>query len=219
MISFNAKRAFLSFYSALSPLPPDYSPEVPSCPHRHPRRFLAQETPLASCPPHPFLTQPACLECYSVTAWPTPLIPTPSEHSGLVPLGTGVGHERASHKYQLQQLRHSPFPSVTECSSSRLVRSARVSQRTSHHHAAFRHASWVNLEFPIKQLQEIVKDKEVWCAVHGVAKGGTWLSDRTKARKLGCRLAMFWVNLLGTFLPSLQSEVQYCSEVLFLKTW
>ena len=137
MISFNAKRAFLSFYSALSPLPPDYSPEVPSSPHRHPRLFLAQETPLASCPPHPFLTQPACLECYSVTAWPTPLIPTPSEHSGLVPLGTGVGHERASHKYQLQQLRHSPFPSVTECSSSRLVRSARVSQRTSHHHAAF----------------------------------------------------------------------------------
>ena len=82
-----------------------------------------------------------------------------------------------------------------------------------------RHASWVNLGFPTKQLQEILKDTEVWCAVHGVTKSRTWLSDWTETRKLGCRLAMFWVNLLGTFLPSLQSEAQYCREVLFLKTW
>lgn len=95
--------------------------DVPDC--------FSQRKPLWHPAPHTpsSLSPPTCLKCCSVTAWPTPLIPM---HSGLVPLGTQMGHKRAAHKYCLQQLRHSPFPSVTECSSSRLVRSARVSQRT-----------------------------------------------------------------------------------------
>lgn len=61
-------------------------------------------------PPTPSsLSLPTCPECCSVTAWPTPLIPVPSEHSGLVPLGPRMGHKRAAHKYHLQQLRRSPF--------------------------------------------------------------------------------------------------------------
>ena len=95
--------------------------DVPDC--------FSQRKPLWHPAPHTpsSLSPPTCLKCCSITAWPTRLIPV---HSGLVPLGTQMGHKRAAHKYCLQQLRHSPFPSVTECSSSRLVRSARVSQRT-----------------------------------------------------------------------------------------
>ena len=39
---------------------------------------------------------------------------------------------------------------------------------------------WLN-GYELSKLQEIVKDRETWCAmVHGVAKGQTWLSDWTE---------------------------------------
>ena len=39
---------------------------------------------------------------------------------------------------------------------------------------------WLDVSMSLSKLQEIVKDKEAWCAaVHGVAKTQTWLSDWT----------------------------------------
>ena len=49
---------------------------------------------------------------------------------------------------------------------------------------------WLNgiidpMDMGLSKLQEMVKDREAWCAVvHGVTKSQTWLSDLTTKRTL-----------------------------------
>ena len=50
-----------------------------------------------------------------------------------------------------------------------------------------------SMDMSLSRLQEMVKDREPWCAaVHGIAKSQTWLSDwKTTAIKIEKKMAKF----------------------------
>ena len=51
-----------------------------------------------------------------------------------------------------------------------------------------------SMDMGLSKLQEIVKDREAWCAtVHGVTKSQTWLSDRTTMSIYICLFVNNWL--------------------------
>ena len=49
-----------------------------------------------------------------------------------------------------------------------------------------------SMEMSLSKLQELVMDREVWCAaVHGISKGQTQLSDSTELIRLDAMILVF----------------------------
>lgn len=102
------------------PPPSDPFPWPPRpLPHRHPHIAPQRPAPLASCPPRPSsLATPTCSggRPFLPQPGPTPSPRTPSEHHRLAPSHRARPAEGADTHSQL------PFPSATECSSSKAAR-------------------------------------------------------------------------------------------------
>ena len=54
-----------------------------------------------------------------------------------------------------------------------------------------------SMEMSLSKLQELVTDREAWCAVaHGVTKCRTWLSDWTELNWLVIGCPDIWLNII-----------------------
>ena len=65
----------------------------------------------------------------------------------------------------------------------------------------------LTMDMSLSKLQEMVKDREAWRPVHGVAKGQTWLSNWTTTKMISVRLP-------GSH-SSIKKEVSGRSALLF----
>ena len=77
------------------------------------------------------------------------------------------------------------------------------------------------LDMCLSKLQEIVEDREVWCcAVHGVTKSRTWLSDR-RTTKMRWKSKLWQVEIKAVYSICYQSHskssLQAISECICLR--
>lgn len=178
--------SFILLAHDLSPPASAHSPE-PSSSHRRPQTVSRRRKPHTPSS----LSPPTASERCPLAAWPTP-----QEHPGLAPPGPRMGRRRAAHKYQLRQLRCSPFPSVTECSKFQVSEEGRVLEPGA---SSKQGKGWgIREGLPGQWHGNSIHPGRTWGFPHGNCSGGFW-----RSRALGSA-------------PSLPHSNP---ELPFLKTW
>ena len=77
-----------------------------------------------------------------------------------------------------------------------------------------------SMEVSLSDLRDMVMDREAWCAaIHGVAKGRTWLSDRTELNWLPCYWPWHIVPRMKAIISELVLQSCVMMHVIFFQSY